>query len=1077
MTQGGSWVKVVLAVALVAVMVTPTGMAHGAQPVLRRRSPSILPYGDNITPSGTCMIRVCTTGTVSTSGSPIENITVGTDPTGVGYDSGNGDIYVDNTNCPSNPCGQGSVTVINGSTNNVVANINVGTEPWGVAYDSGKGEVFVPNYGSSNVSVINGSTNSVVATVPVGLQPRGAAYDRGNGQVYVVNLNSNNVSVINGITNVVVATVPVGTWPEGVVYDSGNGAIYVTNDGSGNVSVISGGTNTVVATIPVGSEPIGAAYDDGNGDVYVTSYLHVSVINGSTNKVVATINTGTYPHGAAYGNGDVYVANFDFSSVSVINGSTNNVVATVDVGTEPTGVAYDRGNGYIYVTNWGSNNVTAILTNLSVATQPTSALGPAWLNVSFKSNPFAGSWNYTAWSWSFGDGNHSVLQNPVHTYMKPGNYQAKVTVTDSSGAKATSIAIWINVTHPLPFQVMMVPSQSSIAVGQTVWYNVSANLGGVLPLSFKWNATPLYAGCVASNSSFVVATCTPTRPNIVVSLGVVEVTDLYGATYNHTVGNVTVSSLAATLSVSKTSVSVGQPVIFNTSTSGDADTLSYGYTSPPTAGCAAYNGPSITCIPQKPGGSFTVNVTVTDQYGNTWNATSPLVTVVAGSVSLGSSATSVEVGQSVQFDSTIASIGSGVTYAYTAPVAAGCISSSTATVICTPQKPGWSFTVNVTVTDLYGNTWRTSSPMVSTGTLTASIATSRTAVDVNESLTLTTQTTGDLAPLAFAYTSPALAGCAASTGASVVCVPKSTGAFSVTVQVVDSYGNTWSVTSGSVKVYPALEVSLTVSSSTPLLAQTVAFVANASGGNPAYNYTYLGLPYGCYSEDKSSIGCLPTQSDWYNITVVVKDLNNGTAEAMVTMHVIFDFNVVIPASTPVGKQLTIMVNTNETFNGSAINKSALIHPEGGYGTFTYAYSGLPPGCTSADVALLTCTPTLAGKYSVTVSVHDQAGDHQTHTVLVNIVPASGLGGVLGSIWGSPYAMAGIVAGAIAIIAGVVLFLRKKRSKMGSSKATTDKESTENEEQTPKETASKDSEEEKAPESTQTETSPEPEKND
>jgi hypothetical protein len=122
-----------------------------------------------------------------------------------------------------------------------------------------------------------------------------------------------------------------------------------------------------------------------------------------------------------------------------------------------------------------------------------------------------------------------------------------------------------------------------------------------------------------------------------------------------------------------------------------------------------------------------------------------------------------------------------------------------------------------------------------------------------------------------------------------------------------------------------------------------------------------------------------------------------------------------------------MVNANETFNGTAINKSALFSPDGGYGAFTYAYSGLPPGCTSADVAVLTCTPTQAGKYSVTVNVHDQVGDHQTHTVLVNIVPANS-GGLLGLSGNDGYyLLAGIGAAVILGLIAVVLVMRRRRS--------------------------------------------------
>ncbi len=290
----------------------------------------------------------------SGGGTVVATIPVGTGPTGVGYDSGNGYVYVANWL-------SGNVSVINGTR--VVATIPVGTNPQGVGFDAGNGYVYVTNSYSGTTSVINGTT--VVATVPVGDGPVGVGYDSETGYIYVANVRSNNVSVINGTT--VVATVPVGYGPDGVGYDSGNGYVYVANAISNTVSVING--TTVVATVSVGSGPVGVGYDDRNGYVYVanTGWTTVSVINGTT--VVATVSVGNHPVGVGYdsGNGYVYVANSNcngspcpLGTTSVINGTT--VVATVPVGDGPDGVGYDSGNGYVYVANYISNTVSVIST-------------------------------------------------------------------------------------------------------------------------------------------------------------------------------------------------------------------------------------------------------------------------------------------------------------------------------------------------------------------------------------------------------------------------------------------------------------------------------------------------------------------------------------------------------------------------------------------------------------------------------------------------------------------------------------------------------------------------------------------
>src|SRR6266480_4336172 len=264
----------------------------------------------------------------------------------------------------------------------VVGTLPVGNQPYGVGYDSGNGYVYVANYNSNNVSMINGTT--VVATVAVGTNLFGVGYDIGSGFVYATNVNSNDVSVLSGTS--VVATIPVGNTPVGVAYNGGNGYIYVTNQYSNNVSVING--TTVVASVAVGTLPVGVAYDSGNGYVYVANYNSNTVSVISATLVVTTIPVGSLPIGVAYddGNGYVYVANSVSNDLSVINGAT--VVATVLVGNAPSGVAYDSGNGYIYVANNGANTVSVIAT-----TRPP---GPLFLVTFIETGlPSGTSWSVT----------------------------------------------------------------------------------------------------------------------------------------------------------------------------------------------------------------------------------------------------------------------------------------------------------------------------------------------------------------------------------------------------------------------------------------------------------------------------------------------------------------------------------------------------------------------------------------------------------------------------------------------------------------------------------------------------------
>jgi len=351
----------------------------------------------------------------------------GIGPDGAAFDSANGYIYVTNV-------GSDNVSVINGSTNNVIASIGVGvgSSPDGAAFDSANGYIYVTNVGSDNVSVINGATNKVIASIGVGVAPDGAAFDSANGYIYVANFRSGSVSVINGATNKVIASIGVGVAPDGAAFDSANGYIYVTKQYSNSVSVINGATNKVIASIGVGSSPGGAAFDSANGYIYVTNSasLNVSVINGATNKVIASIGVGVAPDGAAFdsANGYIYVANDDSNNVSVINGATNKVIAGIGVGLAPDGAAFDSANGYIYVANFGSGTVSIISTSSQVMKQYSVTFTESGL-------PSGASWSVTFNGATLSSTTNTIVFNELNgTYSYVVASVSGYTVSPSSGS-------------------------------------------------------------------------------------------------------------------------------------------------------------------------------------------------------------------------------------------------------------------------------------------------------------------------------------------------------------------------------------------------------------------------------------------------------------------------------------------------------------------------------------------------------------------------------------------------------------------------------------------------------------------
>jgi len=268
----------------------------------------------------------------------------------------------------------GTLSVIDGSTNNVIDTITIGFAPKLVGFDQAANRIYVANQGTNTVSVIDGSTNNVIATIPVGLAPAQAVVNPNTGNVYVTNQGDGTVSVIDGSTNTAIVSttppipIPTGVTPVGVDVDTDLNKIYVTNTFGSSVTVIDGATDTVIFVPPFGNIPIaqpsGIVIDSGNNRAYVSNFddRAVSVINTNTDSIIAVIPVGSGPAGLSFNpsTSRLYVANQLSGTVSVIDTNINATVATVPTGSGPFDVAVNPNTNRAYVADRGSGTVSVI---------------------------------------------------------------------------------------------------------------------------------------------------------------------------------------------------------------------------------------------------------------------------------------------------------------------------------------------------------------------------------------------------------------------------------------------------------------------------------------------------------------------------------------------------------------------------------------------------------------------------------------------------------------------------------------------------------------------------------------------
>jgi hypothetical protein len=377
---------------------------------------------------------------------------------------------------------------------------------------------------------------------------------------------------------------------------------------------------------------------------------------------------------------------------------------------------------------------------------------------------------------------------------------------------------------------------------------------------------------------------------------------------------------------------------------------------------------------------YTVTFSATDADLATVTNTSTLTVYADPVVSVPTASPStVDLTQPVTI-SAVASYGSGgYTYAWS-NLPGGC-SGTTASITCTPTVTG-TFSITVKITDSFGYS-ATSGPLSFTiyadPAITAPVA-NRTSADVGQAVWFNTTLTGPGSGGDVYWWSGLPAGCTNSSTLTLgPCTLTASGTFTVVVKVRDSNGYVYKAGSLTFNVYADPAVSTPTAAPTSVdLGQWVNFSTTTSGGYKGPIFTWFNLPTGCSTSNVSKLACHPTGNGAFNVGVGVKDGNGLWVQSSTLSFTVYAAPV---SGTP-------------TFNPSAIDlsQSTVVSTvaSGGLGPYTYAWTGLPAGC-AAVVASFTCTPGVAGSYSVTVIVTDANGASATSpasVLTVNPDPAA-----------------------------------------------------------------------------------------
>jgi len=259
----------------------------------------------------------------------------------------------------------------------------------------------------------------------------------------------------------------------------------------------------------------------------------------------------------------------------------------------------------------------------SAAIVATPMSGVAPLEVSFTANATDPDGTVDAYSWTFGDGGTSTLQDPTHTFTMPGNYAVRVTVTDDKGASSfDQVRISVTSTPNLPPTASAQATPTSGTAPLTVNFTGSGTDPDGTVASYDWT----FGDGGTSNMQNPSHTYT-SAGNFTARL---TVTDDQGATAMATVA-ITVDgpmNQPPTASATGMPTSGTAPLMVNFTGSGndpDGSIMSWAWTFG-DGGTSTMQSPSHT---YNTAGNFTARLTVTDNGGATASATVAIAVTTA----------------------------------------------------------------------------------------------------------------------------------------------------------------------------------------------------------------------------------------------------------------------------------------------------------------------------------------------------------------------------------------------------------------------------------------------------------------
>ncbi len=351
------------------------------------------------------MLALCLAAGVGRAQYLEAQIPTGESPQQVFWNPTSNKVYVSNEQ-------DGTVTVIDGATNQVRATIAVADYPLLICHNSVLNKIYVSSWDSNRINVIDGEADTLIRKIAVSGCPMFMTFNATLNKLYVARIDNDNIAVIDGVTDEVIKSISVRSPLHLLWVPSTNRVLCYTFGGvADTVKAIDCMTDEVVTLLPVPT--LGGlrwCFNLVNGLAYLPLRTDICAISADGDSIVAQVpvdlgglgSLGVIPRlnklYCLYGNlyaidcatntiscslyvgGEqvvcdsarlkVYCGDSYQNGVHIVDARADTLIKTITFGTSPDAICWNATNSRAYVADYRDNVVYIVRDTSTAVAEP-----------------------------------------------------------------------------------------------------------------------------------------------------------------------------------------------------------------------------------------------------------------------------------------------------------------------------------------------------------------------------------------------------------------------------------------------------------------------------------------------------------------------------------------------------------------------------------------------------------------------------------------------------------------------------------------------------------------------------------